>query len=331
MVDTGADTDAQPMVSIGVPTYQRAKTLGRAVESALEQSYSNIEVIICDDGSNDATETLGRDLSKRDTRVRYLRSPTNLGLAANHNRLFAEMRGRYVMMLCDDDWLEPMYVERCLRELRAHPDHALVCGTARYMQDGKQVRDGVAFQLAQPDPAKRIRAYLRAVDENGLLYGLMERTVLLNAAPMRNVLGNDWLLVMAILLQGKAHTLQDTAILRELDGTSADFAKLTATLGLPRWQARVPHLVLAFQVLIDILWRAPLYRDHLHFARTRLAITAAWSAIRWRSLAWHMTMPAFAAVGQRTHGSAIWRAYSGLVRRMGGAASGSSDSEQEFD
>lgn len=319
MVDTGADTDARPLVSIGIPTYQRAKTLDRAVESALAQSYANIEIVICDDGSNDATEIICRDLSRRDARVRYLRSPANLGLAANHNRLFAEMHGRYVMMLCDDDWLEPMYVERCLRELQAHPDHALVCGTARYMQDGKQVRDGVAFQLAQPDRAERIRVYLSAVDENGLLYGLMERTTLLKAAPMRNVLANDWLLVMAILMQGKARTLQNTVILRELDGTSADFAKLTRTLGLPRWQSRAPHLAIAWQVLIDIGWRTQLYRDLGHFARVRLAITAAWSTIRWRSLLWHMTMPTFATLGGRAHGGLIWRAYSGLARRLGGA------------
>ena len=92
MVDTGADTDARPLVSIGIPTYQRAKTLDRAVESALAQSYANIEIVICDDGSNDATEIICRDLSRRDARVRYLRSPANLGLAANHNRLFAEIR-----------------------------------------------------------------------------------------------------------------------------------------------------------------------------------------------------------------------------------------------
>ena len=313
-----AQQTSQPLVSIGIPTYQRARTIRRAVDSALAQSYANIEVVICDDGSNDATEMLCRDLSAQDTRVRYLRSSTNLGLAANHNRLFTETRGQYVMMLCDDDWLEPTYVERCLRELQAHPDHVLVCGTARYIQEGKQVRSGVAFQLAQPDPAERIRAYLRAVDENGLLYGLMPRTALLAAAPMRNVLGNDWLLVMAILSQGKARTLQDTAILRELDGTSADFAKLTATLGLPRWQARVPHLVLASQVLIDIGWRTPLYRNLALSARARLAMTAAWSTIRWRSLAWHMTMPAFAAIGGRARGGLIWRAYSGLARRLGG-------------
>jgi glycosyltransferase involved in cell wall biosynthesis len=318
MSDTGADTSIEPLVSIGVPTYQRARTLRRAVDSALAQSYANIEVVICDDGSNDATEMLCRDLATQDTRVRYLRSSTNLGLAANHNRLFTEMRGRYVMMLCDDDWLEPTYVERCLGELQAHPDHVLVCGAARYVHEGKRVRNGVALQLAQPDPAKRIRAYLRAVDENGLLYGLMPRTALLHAAPMRNVLGSDWLLVMAILMQGKARTLQDTAILRELDGTSADFAKLTATLGLPRWQARVPHLVIASQVLIDIGWRTPLYRDLSPFARARLAMTAVWATIRWRSLAWHMTMPTFAAIGRRARGGLIWRAYSGLARRLGG-------------
>ncbi|MGH2880977.1 MAG: glycosyltransferase family 2 protein [Solirubrobacteraceae bacterium] len=318
MDESHGHTNTKPLVSIGIPTYQRVETLRRAIDSALAQSYTNIEVVICDDGSSDATQVLCRDLSAHDGRVRYLRSPTNLGLVANHNKLFAEMHGQYVMMLCDDDWLEASYVERCLAELKANPDHILVCGAARYLNEGEFVRDGVAFQLTHPDPATRIRAYLKGIDENGLLYGLMPRTALIHAAPMRNVLGNDWLLVMAILAQGKARTVQDTAILRELDGTSADFDKLTTTLKLPRWQARIPHLVLSWQLFAEIGWRAPVYRSLSLVARTRLAMMAAWASIRWRSLVWHMTMPTFAMIGRRAHGGLIWRAYSGLARLLGG-------------
>ncbi len=100
------------------------------------------------------------------------------------------------------------------------------------------------------------------------------RAVLRQAAPLRNVLGNDWLLAAAIAVQGKVATTRATAINRELGGTSADFAKLTATLDLPRWQARIPHLVIAGEVFADIGWRSLVYRDLPVRARARLALAA---------------------------------------------------------
>jgi hypothetical protein len=328
--ESRSQPQSPPLVSIGIPTYQRASTLPRAVESALTQSHPNIEIVICDDGSTDTTEALCEDMAARDARIRYLRSPVNQGLAANHNRLFAAMRGQYAMLLCDDDWLKDDYVERCLAELRSAPDLMLVCGTARYVQDGERVRSGVEFTLDEPHPAERIRTYLKGVDENGLMYGLMSRDVLAQAAPMRSVLGNDWLLVMAMLAQGKARTLSDTAILRELHGTSADFAKLTRTLGLPAWQARIPHLAIAWQVLLDVCGRAPVYRRLPVGERMRTALICPPAAIRWRSLAWHMTMPAFAALAGHRRTRWLWHGYTRLTR-LAGAGRGQRSGEPPAD
>lgn len=312
-------TPTEPLVSIGIPTYQRAETLRRAVASALSQTYPNVEVVICDDGSSDSTETVCRSLAETDERIRYLRSPRNLGLAANHNKLFAAMDGRYVMLLCDDDWLAPDYVEKCIVKLRASPDHVLVAGVARYLRDGAQAREGIALCLDQPSALGRIRSYLRAVDENGLLYGLMRRDALARVSPMRDVLGCDWLLVMELLAQGKALTLRETSIFRELGGTSAGFVKLSSTLGTPRWQARVPHLVIAFQVFAGIWRPGSPYRTLAPTERLTLALTAPWAALRWRSLAWHVFTPTFAALRSRRWGRPLWRAYLRFARAAGGA------------
>jgi hypothetical protein len=178
------------------------------------------------------------------------------------------------------------------------------------------------MQLSENSPVRRVIHYLRDVDENGVFYGLMPRSVLLRAAPLRNVLGNDWLLAAAVAAQGKVATIDATAINRELDGTSADFARLAGTLGLPAWQARIPHLVIAWQVLQDIGWRAPAYRELALPSRARLALTGALAAIRWRSLAWHIATPAFAAIGRRPGGRWLWRAYERFIRRLGARGSG---------
>jgi glycosyltransferase involved in cell wall biosynthesis len=306
-----------PLVSVGIPTYNRAEKLKRAAISVLGQTHPNIELVISDNASGDHTEALCSALCAREPRARYLRSPGNRGPTANFNTLFGEMQGDYVMVLSDDDWLDPDYVASCLAELRRRPDLALACGSARYLREGAVVRHGVEMQLDEDAPSPRVLAYVRDVDENGFFYGLMARDVLRRAAPLRNVLGNDWLLAAAIAAQGRAATLAETSINRELDGTSADFAKLTATLGLPRWQARVPHLVIAWQLFADIGWRAPVYRDLSPFARVRLACGAAWAAIRWSSLVWHITMPTFAALGRRRGGRWLWRLYLRVTRLAG--------------
>jgi glycosyltransferase involved in cell wall biosynthesis len=305
-------------VSIGIPTYSRAEKLARAVDSVLGQTHANLEVVISDNASDDGTEALCRALCAREPRVRYLRSPANRGPTANFNTVIDELRGDYAMLLSDDDWLDPDYVATCLAELRRAPDLVLACGIGRYLRDGDVVRGGVEMRLEQGSARARVVAYVRDVDENGLFYGLMARAVMRRAAPLRNVLGNDWLLAAAIAAQGKATTLTTTSINRELDGTSADFAKLCATLGLPGWQARIPHLVIASQLIADIGWRAPVYRDLGPLARARLACEAAWAAIRWRSLIWHMTMPSFAVLRQRRGGRRLWSLYLWLARRAGG-------------
>jgi glycosyltransferase involved in cell wall biosynthesis len=289
----------------------------RAADSVLAQTHGKLELVICDDGSEDETESFCLALCERDSRVRYLRSPTNRGLAANYNAVFAELQGEFAMLLSDDDWLESDYLASCVAELREHPDLALACGIAHYLRDGEAVREGVEMQLMENSPVRRVVHYLRDVDENGVLYGVMQRAVLLRAAPMRNVLANDWLLAAAIAAQGKVATIADTAINRELDGTSADFAKLTGTLGLPAWQARVPHLVIAWELFKDVAWRAPVYRALRPLARTRLAVAGALATIRWRSLAWHLTMPTFATLGRRRRGRWLWRCYLRLARIAG--------------
>lgn len=313
---------AEPLVSVGVPTYERASQLRRAAESVLAQTHSNLELVISDNASGDGTEALCRELEARDGRVRYLRQPLNRGPTANFNTLFGEMRGDYAMVLSDDDWLEPGYVEACLAALRARPELALACGVGCYWRDGQPAHTGRELQLEQDDPAARVLAYLEDVDENAVFYGLMPRAVLRRAAPLRNVLGNDWLLAAAVAAQGKLVTLPSARINRELGGTSADIPKLLLTLGLPRWQAFVPQLVIAWQLVAEICRRGDAFRSLAPGRRVSLAARAAWCALDWRSLAWHATMPAFRALGRRRGLGWVWRAYERVTGTLGAGRPG---------
>lgn len=306
-----------PLVSIGIPTYNRAATLGRSLESALAQTHSPLEVIVADDGSRDGTAELCRAIAARDARLRYLRSEENRGSTDAFNRLFVECRGEFVMMLADDDWIDAEYVARCLERLREDRGLALASGWPRYVRDGRHVGDGVAHVHRQSSPARRVRDYLSRVDDNGVMYGLMPRHVLDGARPLPNVLGNDWLWVARIAYQGRVHMLPEVRVHRELGGTSVTIESILATFQLPRWQARVPQLVIAWQVLRDVAWGHPIYRPLGRRGRWALGLRGALASVRWRALAWHLITPTMVRIGRRRRGRGALALYGRITRALG--------------
>lgn len=307
----------EPLVSIGLPTFERAETLVRALASALAQTHDRLEVVISDNASRDGTEAVCREAAARDPRIRYVRQTRNIGPTANFNQLFDACRGQYVLMLADDDWLDPDYIAACLATLRADPEAALVAGRPRYFRAGAFIHDGVAHQHCQPNPAARVRAYLAAVNDNGVFYGLMPRAVLERARPLPNVLGNDWLHVARIAFQGRIRTLEDVHIHRELEGTSADIGSILTTFGRAGWQVRLPQLVIAWQLLRDIAWAHPVYRPLSSVRRLTLGLGGAAASVRWRALAWHLVTPSVAALSRRPRGRYAWALYERLTRALG--------------
>lgn len=94
----------QPLVSVVLPTYNRAVTLERAVQSVLSQSYANLELLVVDDGSKDNTAEVMQTIT--DPRVRYLPMDRNRGASAARNHGLKAARGKYVAFQdSDDEWL----------------------------------------------------------------------------------------------------------------------------------------------------------------------------------------------------------------------------------
>src|ERR1051326_2476159 len=94
-----------PKVSICIPTYNSAKYLPQAIESVLQQDFTDFELIICDDASTDETPRLCRSLN--DLRIRYIRFEENVGQAGNFNRCFQAARGDILTLLSADDYFLP--------------------------------------------------------------------------------------------------------------------------------------------------------------------------------------------------------------------------------
>lgn len=125
------------LVSVVIPTYNRAHTLADAVDSALRQTHANVEVVIADDGSTDETPDLVDSRWRGESRVRYHRQE-NAGVSSARNLAIRHARGDHVAFLdSDDSWL-PWKLELQLACLRAFPQ-AGMCWTdmEAYGPDGQ--------------------------------------------------------------------------------------------------------------------------------------------------------------------------------------------------
>ncbi len=116
---------SSPLVSIIIPTYNRARLVCRAAESVLRQSHHNFELLVIDDGSTD--DTVSRLQALDDKRLRVVHQAANGGVAAARNRGIAEARGEFVAFLDSDDAWKAGKLEAQVAALQAAPAHVGFC------------------------------------------------------------------------------------------------------------------------------------------------------------------------------------------------------------
>jgi hypothetical protein len=125
---------SKPLVSVIMPVYNGEKYLREAIESILDQTFTNFEFIIIDDGSTDGSLKIIKYFSGQDTRVRLIINKTNLGVAARLNQGIVASRGEYIARMDADDISLPRRFESQLAFLDSHPQVG-VLGTAAYIID----------------------------------------------------------------------------------------------------------------------------------------------------------------------------------------------------
>jgi alpha-1,3-rhamnosyltransferase len=129
--------NAGPLVTTIIPAYNHEKYVAQSIDSVLQQTYRNLQIIIIDDGSRDGTaqvveQTLAAGAGDRD--VTFLRQ-SNMGVSATLNRGLALARGTFVQILASDDAYLPEKTARCVRMLEKAPDSVVGVYTDGYVMD----------------------------------------------------------------------------------------------------------------------------------------------------------------------------------------------------
>lgn len=268
---------APPLVSIGIPTFNRESTIGRAIESVLSQNYPNLEVLISDNASLDATQTTCERYVAADSRVRYWRQANNLGPTPNFEFVLRQARGEFFMWLGDDDWLGPGFIERCVAELLKYPDVAIVGGEVHYYRNDKVYACDRNDAFLMHAPLARVFSYYWKVCNNGIFYSLMRRDLIADNS-LKNCMGGDWLFIAGMVYSGKALQLPGISVHRDMGGTSASKFKIAKILQTSSLGAAFPHVTIAIHAMRDIAVEGSVYRN-MHAAKRLFAAVAVFVEI----------------------------------------------------
>ncbi len=144
-------TNDKPLISVLLPAYNVEKYIGNCIESVINQTYKNIEIIIVDDCSPDNSGKIAEDYAKKDSRIIVIHHVKNKGLSATRNTGLENSHGEYITFIDSDDWVSKDYVEYLYKIItETNSDIALVRSffTSRY---NEQIAKDKIYKITPED------------------------------------------------------------------------------------------------------------------------------------------------------------------------------------
>lgn len=234
-----------PRVSIGVPVYNGEKFLRATLDSILAQTFTDFEVVICDNCSTDSTPKICREYAARDSRVTYHCNERNLGPAPNYNRCFELSRGELFKWSAADDLMAPTFLELCIAALDKDPALAGVFPAAAEIDEtGRHLFDHDAeIDLSSRSRPARLWRYIFADHRKNHateLWGVFRADVLRRWKPVKGSFPSaDRVVVAHAALNGPLPRLPERLFLNRSHGnrsqTYLDRAKVRPGSRLVQW------------------------------------------------------------------------------------------------
>lgn len=297
-VTSTTDRHKAPLVSVIIPTYNRARYVVAAVESALAQTYPHREIIVVDDGSTDDTRQVLEPFSGQ---ITYLYKANEGTAAAARNLAMRHAQGQYIALLDSDDIWLPRKLELQMAYVQAHPEVGLVSGQVGIIDaDGAILEPGPRYLWQKAGPVRLEDIVLRSPLHASTL--LVRRSLMNAALPFdpRFRICEDWHLCLTVAAQAPVGFVDEViAYLRSHDSAStfalADGPEIARRLDhrltvieevFPRFDpVRYDVAKLKAQAIANELARTavPNYACGEHeLAREQLAQAVALDPVTWR-------------------------------------------------
>ena len=147
-------------VSIIIPVYRAEDTIGRCVESLVQGTYSDIEIILVEDCSPDQSWSACLALQDQYSCVKAYRNDQNLGVSATRNRGLQEITGKYLMFVDSDDWVEPDFVASFVEVYQKYQPDLIVSGYMNHDEVQNAATDYFGWKEAEETSVKKLKEEL---------------------------------------------------------------------------------------------------------------------------------------------------------------------------
>jgi glycosyltransferase involved in cell wall biosynthesis len=211
-----------------MPVYNGAASVTSALESLSAQTMTELEIIVSDNASTDATLALCEAHAARDPRLRLVRQRSNIGAVPNFVAVLEAARGPFFMWAAADDLWQPAFIEANLRLLRGDPAVVASISRVRFMDSGRTA-DDVGTKPLLGSTKENLHAYLRWPGPNSRFYGLHRRDVLQRCIPKGSFLAWDWAVMAKSLTFGLHARVEECMLSRGARGESQNLAHVVRT------------------------------------------------------------------------------------------------------
>lgn len=205
-----------PLISIGMPVFNGAEYIAGAIESIINQSIIDLELIVCDNASTDDTETICRRYAEADARIHYYRNEQNIGAHPNYNRTYEFASGKYFKWAPHDDLLHPDFLMQCVSALEDASESVVSQSYLQYI-DADDNRIGVYdSNLTGSDsssPIRRLAALLLTKHPSYEIMGVFRRSALDGTQLLQSFHGADRALLAELALRGSFIQIQEPLML----------------------------------------------------------------------------------------------------------------------
>lgn len=197
-----------PRVSIGLPVFNGEKYLEQSLQSILNQTYADIEVVIADNASTDRTEEICRSYAAQDRRIHYERNPVNIGGAKNHNLTFRRSHGEFFRWAAHDDICDPNLVSECLQILEQDAGIVVAYSMVIEMDEVKGRTNLISTRVGMAEkPWQRFKQLISRDHACESTYGLLRAETLRKTRLLQDYTDSDRTLLSELSLYGRFYEI----------------------------------------------------------------------------------------------------------------------------
>ena len=216
-----------PILSIGLPVHNRAGLVRQSIDSMLNQTFEEFELVICDNASTDGTEAVCREYAQRDRRIRYYRNASNIGGPRNFNRTVELSSGTYFKWAASDDLCGPQFCALALEVLERNPA-AVLCyaKTMIIAEDGSPLEEYEdKLNLTEVEPSRRFTRLLSTIGLSHQNQGVIRSAALRRTAMLKDHIASDVNLLAELSLYGQFYELPERLFFRRLHPDASSWAR----------------------------------------------------------------------------------------------------------